>query len=176
MSGVNLLRALVGLLLVLVALGLQISLFPHLAWNGVVPNLVLLVVVAAALSCSPRYALVLGFVGGVLADLVGPADHYAGRWALALVLVAWIAARVRQDARPGTLAVLGTVAACSFVGTSVFALTGLLLRDPVVDVGEMLTVVGVAVLWDLLLTPLVLPLTVRVLRRVAPAGAERVPA
>src|SRR5690606_5474489 len=146
---------------------------PHLAGIGVVPNLFVLVVVAAALSCSPRYALVLGFVGGVLADLVGPADHYAGRWALALVLVAWVAARVRQDARPGTLAVLGTVAACSFVGTSVFALTGLLLRDPVVDVSEMLTVVGVAVLWDLLLTPLVLPLAVRALRRVAPAGAER---
>ncbi|MBE7325119.1 rod shape-determining protein MreD [Nocardioides sp. Y6] len=169
-------RAVVGGLLVLLALGLQISLFPHLAWRGVVPNLVLLVVVAAALSCSGRYALVLAFTGGVLMDLVGPADHYAGRWALALVVVAWVAARVRQDARPGTLAVLTTVAACSFIGTSVFALTGLLLRDPVVGVGEMLTVIGVAVLFDLLLTPVVLPLTMRALRRVAPAGAERVTA
>lgn len=171
----SLVRAVVGLLMVLVALGLQISLFPHLAWRGVVPNLVLLVVVAAALSCTPRYALVLGFVGGVLIDVVGPADHYAGRWALALVVVAWVAARVRQDARPGTVAVLATVAACSFIGTSVFALTGLLLRDPLVGVGEMLTVIGVAVLFDLLLTPVVLPLTMRALRRVAPVGAERVP-
>lgn len=167
-------RAGVGLLLVLLALGLQISLFPHLAWNGVVPNLVLLVVVAAALTCRPQYALLLGFTAGVLSDLVGPADHYAGRWALALVVVAWVASRVRQDSRPGTLAVLGTVAACSFIGTSVFALTGLLLRDPVVAVGEMLTVIGVAVLWDLLLTPLVLPATMRLLRRTTPAGPERV--
>lgn len=167
-------RAAVGLLLVLLALGLQISLFPHLAWNGVVPNLVLLVVVGAALACRPQYALLLGFTAGVLSDLVGPADHYAGRWALALVVVAWVASRVRQESRPGTLAVLGTVAACSFVGTSVFALTGLVLRDPVVAVGEMLTVVGVSVLWDLLLTPLVLPATMRLLRRVTPAGPERV--
>lgn len=172
----NAVRALVGLALVLLALALQISLFPHLAWNGVVPNLVLLVVVAAAFSCSPRYALVLGFVGGVLTDLVGPADHYAGRWALALVVVAFVAAKVRQDTRPGTFAVLGTVAACSFIGSSVFALTGLVLRDPLVGVGEMLTVIGVAVLWDLLLTPLVLPLAMKALRRSAPVGAERVPA
>jgi hypothetical protein len=30
---------------------------------------------------------VLGFVAGLLLDLVPPADHEAGRWALALVVV-----------------------------------------------------------------------------------------
>ena len=44
------LRALVALRAVAVALVLQVSLFPHLAWHGIVPNLCLLVVVASALT------------------------------------------------------------------------------------------------------------------------------
>lgn len=172
----NLSRALGGLLAVVLALALQVSFFPHLAWQGVVPNLVLLVVVAAALSRGPGFALPLAFVAGVLLDLAPPADHVAGRWALALVLVAWVAARVRQDTRPSTPVVLACVAACSFVGTSVFALTGLLLGDPLGSVPEILAVIGVAVLWDLLLTPFVVPLTMRLLDRLGATGRERVTA
>lgn len=168
------LRGLVGLLAVVLALGLQISLFPHLAWNGVVPNLVLLVVVAAALTRGPQFALVLGFTAGVLMDLVPPADHLAGRWALALVVVAWIASRMRHETRPSVATVVATVAASSFVGTSVFALSGLLLRDPAIGVTEMLGVIAVALVWDLLLTPIVLPLTMRLLDVVPERGAERV--
>lgn len=170
----NALRALVGLVAVVVALGLQTSLFPHLAWNGVVPNLVLLVVVAAALTRGPQFALVLGFTAGVLMDLVPPADHFAGRWALALVVVAWIASRVRHETRPSVPTVLATVVASSFVGTSVFALTGLLLRDPVIGVTEMLGVIAVALVWDLVLTPVVLPLTMKLLDVVPEPGAEQV--
>lgn len=167
-------RSLVGLVAVVVALGLQTSLFPHLAWNGVVPNLVLLVVVAAALTRGPQFALVLGFTAGVLMDLVPPADHLAGRWALALVVVAWVAGRMRHETRPSVPMVLATVAASSFVGTSVFALTGLVLRDPVIGVTEMLGVVAVALVWDLVLTPVVLPLTMRLFDGVPERGAERV--
>ena len=58
---------------------------------------------------------------------------------------------------------LATVAACSFVGTSVFALSGLLLGDLAVGVPGLLQVVGASVLWDLLLTPLVLPVVLRLL-------------
>jgi rod shape-determining protein MreD len=170
---VNPARVAAGLLAVVVALALQVSLFPHLAWHGVVPNLVLLVVVAAALSRGPGLALPLAFVAGVLLDLAPPADHVAGRWALALVLAAWVASRVRQDTRPTTPVVLACVATCSFVATSVFALTGLVLGEPVGSVPEILTVVGVAVLWDLLLTPFVLPVTMRLFDRVGATGRER---
>lgn len=165
-------RALLGLVAVVLALVLQVSFFPHLAWHGVVPNLVLLVVVAAALSTNPQFALVLGFGAGVLLDLAPPADHVAGRWALAMVLVAWVASRVRQDTRPSTVAVLATVAVSSFVGTSVFALTGLILRDPVVPVPELLSVIALAVVWDLLLTPFVLPPTMKLFSRIGRPGRE----
>ena len=71
--------------------------------------------------------------------------------------------------RPDALAaVLATVAASSFVGTSVYALTGLVLQDPGVGVGGLLQVVLVGVLWDLLLTPFVLPPVMAMFRRLEP--------
>jgi rod shape-determining protein MreD len=165
----SLLRALVAFSVVCLAVVLQVSLFPHFAWQGVVPNLALLVVVAAALVRGPQFAAVLGFVAGVVIDLAPPADHIAGRWALALVVVGYVAGRVRQDLRPTAGSVVLTVAASSFVGTSVFALSGLVLHDPVVSVGEMLQVILVAVVWDVLLTPFVLPPVMGLFRRLEPA-------
>ncbi|MDT0202807.1 rod shape-determining protein MreD [Nocardioides sp. AE5] len=165
-------RAVVALLVVAVALVLQVSLFPHFAWQGVVPNLALLVVVGAALVRGPEFAAVLGFVAGVLVDLAPPADHVAGRWALALVLVGYVAGRVRQDARPTASAVVLTVAAASFIGTSIFALSGLILRDPLVPVAEMIQVILIAVVWDVLLTPFVLPVVMALFRRMRPAPAQ----
>jgi len=165
----SLLRALVAFSVVCLAVVLQVSLFPHFAWQGVVPNLALLVVVAAALVRGPQFAAVLGFVAGVAIDLAPPADHIAGRWALALVVVGYVAGRVRQDLRPTAGSVVLTVAASSFVGTSVFALSGLVLHDPVVSVGEMLQVILVAVVWDVLLTPFVLPPVMGLFRRLEPA-------
>ncbi|CAA9394540.1 MAG: Rod shape-determining protein MreD [uncultured Nocardioides sp.] len=149
-------RSAVAVVAIVVALVLQVSVFPHVAWHGIVPNLCLLVVVGAALTIDAPAAMVLGFVAGVALDLVPPADHVAGRWALALTVVAFLAARVRQDVRPTAVAVVGTVAAASFVGTSVFALTGIVLGESG-SVPDLLQVIAVAVLWDVLLTPFVLP-------------------
>ena len=164
----NAVRGLVALALVSVALVLQVTLFPHLAWAGIVPNLVLLVVVASALARGAQFAAVLGFVAGLLLDLAPPADHVAGRWALALVVVGYLAGRVRHDAGTSAVAAVVTVAASSFVGTSVFALSGLVLRDPSVPVAEALQVIPIAVVYDVLLTPFVLPLAMRLLRRLQP--------
>jgi len=168
---VSWLRALAGAALVVVALVLQVSLFPYVAWHGIVPNLCLLVVVGAALTRGPQFAMTLGFVAGVLLDLAPPADHVAGRWALALVLVGYVAGRVRQDVGPSAVGVVTTVAASSFLGTSVFALSGLLLGDLDVGVPGLLQVIGVAVVWDVLLTPFVLPVVMRLLDRLEPATA-----
>ena len=95
-------RWLVTASLLVVALVLQVTIFPPLVPDffaqGVVPNFCLLVVVAAALVRGPEQAAVLGFVAGLLLDLVPPADHVAGRWALALVVVGYVAGRLRPDA------------------------------------------------------------------------------
>jgi rod shape-determining protein MreD len=168
---VNAARAAVALALVTLALVLQVSFFPHLAWAGVVPDLCLLVVVGAALVRGTQFAMLLGFAAGVLLDLAPPADHVAGRWALALVVVGYVAGRMRPDVRPTATAVLAAVAACSFVGTSVFAISGLVLRDGATGTGDLLTVVAVALVWDVLLTPLVLPGVMGLFRRLEPDRA-----
>jgi rod shape-determining protein MreD len=161
-------RALVLTMVITFAVVLQVALFPHLAYAGVVPNLALLVVVAAALVRGPEFAAVIGFLSGLAIDLAPPADHVAGRWALALVVVGYLAGRVRQDARTSALAAIVTVAAASFVGTSIFALSGMVLSDPAVPAVEALAVIPSAVVYDVLITPFVLPLMMRLFRRLEP--------
>jgi rod shape-determining protein MreD len=159
--------------LVSLAVVLQASVFDAFAWHGIVPDLALLVVVGVALARGGEFGMVTGFAAGVVLDLAPPADHLAGRWALALMVVGYVAGRVRQDVRPGATpsatTVMATVAACSFVGSSIFALTGVLLRDPSVGIGEMLQVIAISLVWDVLLAPLVLPGVMAAFRRLEPA-------
>jgi rod shape-determining protein MreD len=161
-------RALVLTGIVFLAVVLQVTVFAGLSFDGVVPNLALLVVVAAALVRGPEFAAVLGFLGGLAIDLAPPTHHVAGRWALALVVVGYLAGRVRQDAGSSALSAVLTVAACSFVGTSIFALSGMLLNDPSIPVADALKVIPIAVLYDVLVTPFVLPLVMRLFRRMLP--------
>src|SRR3954449_5158679 len=165
-------RIAVAAAMVVVALVLQVAVFPHLAWEGIVPNFCLLVVVAAALVRGPAFAATLGFFAGLLLDLAPPADHVAGRWALALVVVGYVAGLMRQEARAPAMTVVGTVAASSFIGTSVYALSGVVLGDAVAGAGDVLLVIVVAVIWDVILTPLVLPGVMRLLARLEPVGAR----
>ena len=166
------LRVAVAAALVVVALVLQVAVFPHVAWEGIVPNFCLLVVVAAALVRGPAFAATLGFCAGLMLDLAPPADHVAGRWALALVVVGYVAGLMRQDTRTSATTVVATVAASSFVGTSVYALSGLLLGDAVAGSADLVRVLLVSLLWDVLLTPFVLPGVMRLLTRLEPAGAR----
>jgi rod shape-determining protein MreD len=161
-------RAAVLVAVLVLAVLLQVAVFSLVSYDGVVPNLVLVVVVGAALVRGPEFAAILGFLGGLAVDLAPPADHVAGRWALALVVVGYLAGRVRPDAGTSALAALATVAACSFVGTSVFALSGMLLHDPAIPVAQALHVIPRAVLYDVAVTPFVLPLVLRLFRRMQP--------
>ena len=165
-------RVAVAAALVVGALVLQVAVFPHVAWEGIVPNFCLLVVVAAALVRGPAFAASLGFCAGLMLDLAPPADHVAGRWALALVVVGYVAGLMRQDTRPTATTVVATVAASSFIGTSVYALSGLVLGDSVAGSGDLVRVLLVSLLWDVLLTPFVLPGVMRLLTRLEPAGAR----
>jgi rod shape-determining protein MreD len=128
-----------------------------------------LVVVAAALVRGPAYGAVLGLVAGLAVDIAPPADGVAGRWALALAVAGWLAGLARGEARQSALATVVTVAVSSFAATSLYALSGLALRDPGVTVGRVLEVLPVAVLYDVGVTPLVVPLAIVVFRRLDPA-------
>ena len=166
----------------LVALLVQVTVLPHFAWEvgglGVVPDVVLLVVVATALATDTRYGMLTGFFAGLLLDLAPPADHVAGRWALALMVVGYVVGRLAHDdtadvgrleldgtRRPPVTLVLAAAAGGSFVGTSVFALSGLFLGDSSATVGDLLEVALVALVLDTLAALLVVPATYWLFRR-----------
>ncbi len=155
--------------LIVVTVTLQLSIFSHFSVDGVVPDLALLVVVGAALVRGPDYAALVGFAAGLVLDLAPPADHTAGRWAISLVLVGYLTGLVKSDSESTVVGNILTVAAGAFIGTSIFALTGLVLQDPGVSVSSALEVVPVAIGYDVLLTPLVIPLVLLLFRRLEPA-------
>ena len=163
------LRTAVVAALVVMAVNLQVGLFSALAIDGVVPDIALLVVVAAALARGPEYAAILGFVAGLALDLAPPADHTAGRWALSFVVVGYLTGLARQDSDISAVGTLVLVAAGAFIGTSVFALTGLVLGEGGIDVSTALDVIPLTVGYDVLVAPLVVPLVVMLFRRLEPA-------
>jgi rod shape-determining protein MreD len=156
--------------LVCAAVVLQTVVFRHVAIGGVVPDLVLVLVVVAAIDRGPEFGALLGFGAGLLVDLAPPADHVAGRWALALVVVGYLAGRVRQDARSSTLAGVIVVGAAAFIGTSLYALSGALVGDGASGVDETLQVVVTSVLWDVMLAPVLVPLLLSALDALRPPG------
>lgn len=158
--------------MVVLATVAQVVVFPYVAVDGVVPNLALVLVVVAAFARGSEFGAVLGFSAGLLLDLAPPADHVAGRWALALVVVGYLAGRVRRDARSSTLTAVLVVGACSFVGTSVYALSGLVLGDAAPDAGSMIQVIAISVLWDLLLAPFLVPVLLWLFDLVRPQRIE----
>lgn len=166
----------------LAALLVQVTVLPHFAWEvgglGVVPDVVLLVVVATALATDTRYGMLTGFLAGLLLDLAPPADHVAGRWALALMVVGYVVGRLAHDntadvgrleldgtRRPPVTLVLAAAAGASFIGTSVYALSGLFLGDSSATVGDLLEVALVALVLDTLAALLVVPATYWLFRR-----------
>lgn len=165
-------RNLAIIVAVSLALVLQLSVFPHFSVEGVVPDLVLLVVVATALRYGSEVGLATGFGAGLLLDLTPPADSVAGRWALALMVVGYVAGRLATSGAPRFPQWLGVAAASSFIGTSVFALSGVVLRDPAVGTGELLRVCGIALVWDVALALVVVPLVLGLFDRVAPDRAR----
>ncbi|NGN95448.1 rod shape-determining protein MreD [Nocardioides sp. KC13] len=153
-------NVLVGLLVV-IAIVLQLSVAPAFAIRGITPDLALLVVLAVALTRGGQAGMVTGFAAGVLLDLAPPADHTAGRWALALLIVGYVAGRVREgsiahhsQSRPNAMTVMATVATCAFIGVSIFAVSGLILGEAPLT---LLPTVAISVGYDLLLAPLLIP-------------------
>ncbi|CAN5903878.1 hypothetical protein BH20ACT6_BH20ACT6_07120 [soil metagenome] len=165
-------RPAVTAVLVLLTVTVQVGLFAQLSIAGVVPDLALLLVVAAAIVRGPAYGTVLGLLAGLAMDLAPPADGVAGRWALALALAGWLAGQARGDARQSAFATVVTVAVASLAATSIYALTGLVLSEPGISVASTLEVLPVALLYDVAITPLVVPLAMLVWRKLDPAPAR----
>jgi len=164
--------ALAGLFLML-AVTLQLSALPHLAIAGVTCDVALIVVVALGLSRGPEFGAIAGFAGGLLLDVAPPADHTAGRWALALALSGYVAGVARRDTFVGPWTAAITVVLCTALSLSVFAVVGSLLHDPSVDWGSFGVRLGVATGYDIVAAVVVVPVVMWVMRRAVPPGERR---
>jgi rod shape-determining protein MreD len=147
------------------------------------PDLVLLLVAAIAVNTSPATGAVTGFVGGLALDVAPPAAHYVGEYALVFCLVGYAAARVVRAIWDMTgehdpIATFTVMAVAVAAGEAGKAALGMLLSDPDVTTAAVRSVLPGAVLYDLLLAPLVYWLVVRVTRGAVGWGAvpERAPA
>ena len=105
-------------LFLLLAVTIQTSVLTNIAVAGVTCDLVLIVVIALALSRGAEWGAISGFAGGLLLDIVPPADHTAGRWALSLAIAGYVAGLIRRETSTGPVGPLG-VAVTVAVGTAI---------------------------------------------------------
>lgn len=155
-------------LVLVIAISVQDAALRYLAIAGVVPNLALLTVVAAAVVRGSDYGAGVGLLAGLLLDLVPPASGTAGRWALALVIVGYLAGKVGVDVRRSRRALLALVAGCSFVGTSLYALSGVILGTTSMEATRMPIVIVIGTLVDVITAAIVLPAAMAGMRRLRP--------
>ena len=168
----------------LAAVVIQLTVVNRLPLPGATaPDLVLLLVAAIAVATGPATGAITGFAGGLALDIAPPAAHYAGEYALIFCLVGYAAARVVRaiwdvagEHDPVTVFTVMAVAVAA--GEAGKAALGLLLSDPDVTTAAVSRVLPGAVLYDLLLSPLVFWLVTRVTRGAVGwrAGPERAPA
>ncbi len=171
-------RVLLAALLVVVALAVQVTLLARLRLPGATPDLLLLVVLALALAYGPAFGLGVGFGAGLAADLVPPADHEVGRWALVLTLVGYLAGAARGETRRSAFVPLVVVGAAGAASVLLYAGLGALMDDPNITWGAVTDLLPTAVLYDVVLSAFVVPGVLAVASRVEPdteafAGATR---
>ncbi|WP_026123832.1 rod shape-determining protein MreD [Nocardiopsis chromatogenes] len=138
-----------------------------LPW-GVGPDLVVLAVVATALRSGPAGAAVTGFCAGLAVDLLPPADHEAGRYALLYCLAGYLVARYGRVEGRGRARAYGTAAAAALGTAAGFALLGAGLGDPRVGLAAAALAVPLSAAETMLVSPLVLAPVGRIMRAVAP--------
>ncbi|MEV5983693.1 rod shape-determining protein MreD [Streptomyces sp. NPDC052051] len=161
-------RILLATPLVIVALVIQVSVLARLHLPGAVPDLVLLTVVALALVYGHVGGSLIGFGAGLLSDLAPPADHAAGRYALVLCVIGYLAGLARpENGRPkSATGPMAVVVAAAIGSTLLYASVGALVGDTAarhVGLGGLLFTAAV---YDLLLAPFVVPGLMALARKV----------
>ena len=147
------------------------------------PDLVLLLVAAIAVATGPATGAIAGFAGGLALDIAPPAAHYAGEYALVFCLVGYAAARVVRavwdtTGEHDTITTFTVMAVAVAAGEAGKAALGMLLSNPDVTTAAVSRVLPGAILYDLLLAPLVYWLVTLVTRGAVGwrATSERPPA
>jgi rod shape-determining protein MreD len=139
------------------ALLLQLTFVNGLALpGGGAPDLVLLCIVAVGLVGGPEPGLITGFCAGLALDLAPPANELIGQYALVFCLVGYGCGRMRFTLRRSALLAFAAAAFAALAGELLAACLVLVLDTPQVTLTTVAGVLPSSVLYDLVLSPLVL--------------------
>jgi rod shape-determining protein MreD len=155
-------RLLISIAVVAVALLAQLTFVSRLALPGAAgPDLVLLAVVALALTGGPLAGLLTGFLAGLALDVAPPASHTIGQYALVFCVVGYACGRLAGlgDASPALYVAISAAAAA--VGAALHAALGVMLSDPEVTWAAVRHVLPPSLIYDVILSPFVLYAVVR---------------
>lgn len=163
-------RSLLAVAVVLTALLVQAVVVNRLPLPGSGPDLPVLIVVAFALGSGPSYGVVLGFLTGLAADVLPPADHTLGRLALAYAVVGYLAGLVEDVEERSVLTTVAVVAVASGAAVVLYAGVGGLVGDQRITAGTVAHSLVSTVIYDVVLAPFVVPLIAVAVRRAEPAA------
>jgi rod shape-determining protein MreD len=151
--------------LLVTALLLQLTVLDLLPLpGGVAPDLVLLVVVAIALTGGPLPGLVAGFAAGLALDLAPPADHTIGAYALVFCLTGYACGRAAGEIDRSALLPLAAMALGAACGSVLYTVVGATFGEPGVNWAAARNVLPLSIAYDVLLSPFVLYLVLRLTR------------
>ena len=163
-------RAALAAALLLLAILIQVTVLAVVPLPGAAgPDLVLVVVVALALTGGPLEGMLAGFCSGLALDVAPPATHLVGQYALVFCLVGYGCGRLSGHLSESAWAPIGVVAIGSAAGELLFALTGMIFGDLDITWSAVGHVLPAAVLYDVLLSPFVLYAVIRARALAAPA-------
>ena len=149
-------------LAVALAVVLQSSVLARLPLPGGPPNLVLVLVVAVGLAGGASAGLATGFAAGLLTDLLSA--HPVGLLALCFALAGFVAGLLEADVERSVLLPMVVVGLATLaVGLTYLAVLGLLGRQSADGIGAL----PGTVLYNVMLTPFVVPLVAVISRRLA---------
>ena len=149
--------------LLLIAILIQLTVLNNLRLpGGAGPDLVLVVVVAVALTGGPMEGMLGGFCAGLALDVAPPATHLVGQYALVFCLVGYGCGLLGVSLEHSAWLPIGVVAVGSAAGELLYALTGMIFGDPDITWTAIRHTLPASVIYDVLLSPFVLYAVARV--------------
>jgi rod shape-determining protein MreD len=143
--------------LLLIAILIQLTVLNNLRLpGGAGPDLVLVVVVAVALTGGPVEGMLGGFCAGLALDVAPPATHLVGQYALVFCLVGYGCGLLGVSLDHSAWLPICVVAVGSAAGELIYAMTGMIFGDLDITWTAIQHTLPASVIYDVLLSPFVL--------------------
>jgi rod shape-determining protein MreD len=162
-----------ALALIIPAVAFELSVLSRLGLPGATPDLVAVLVGAVAVVCGSGVGAIAGFTGGLLLDLVPPADGIVGIWAAVFTIVGYLIGSRDSLLLRGRVVATLEVAVGGLAAVVGRVLLGGVLGDPRVVWQSLPLLLVTEFLYCLVLVALVLPVVGFLARRLAQPGEAR---